>query len=139
MVGLRYWSDMNDKHQDDKRFTASHDIAQRQTAVCKLLTWLYSIIVTLCIRLGFYLIYKGVTGSFEVAFEFKGTKAYFASLAPGLLFLVCGVLLHGFVLSESLDMYFHSAMGVSRSNLENELDIICSWRADSRLTVNPAI
>jgi divalent metal cation (Fe/Co/Zn/Cd) transporter len=54
---------------------------------------LCSIIATLCIILRCYLIKEGATGGFNIGFDLKGMMAYFASLAPGLLFLISGVVI----------------------------------------------
>jgi hypothetical protein len=69
----------------------SHEIAERQTYNAKLAIWWCSGIGLVCIVLGFYLVLEGATGGFNIGVDLKGVKGYFASLAPGLLFVACGV------------------------------------------------
>ena len=78
---------------NSQEFTESYDIAKRQTNTSKLVVWLCSVVGLVCILLGFNLVIRGATGGFNIGFDLKGMKAYFASVAPGLLFLIGGVII----------------------------------------------
>ena len=71
----------------------SYKIAKLQDHTSKLVIWLCSIVGLICIGLGVYLVIRGVTGGFNIGFDLKGMKAYFASVAPGLLFLIGSVVI----------------------------------------------
>lgn len=47
----------------------------------------------MCILIGGYLVNEGATGGFNIMLNLKGVEAYFASVAPGLLFLVGAVVI----------------------------------------------
>jgi hypothetical protein len=79
--------------QYSEKLSESHDIAKRQTDTSKLVVWSCSVVGLVCILLGFYLVIRGATGGFNIGVDLKGIKAYFASLAPGLLFLTGGVVI----------------------------------------------
>jgi len=81
-----------ESHHSEK-LSESYDIAKRQTDTSKLVVWLCSIVGLVCILLGFYLVIRGATGGFNIGLDLKGMKAYFASVAPGLLFLIGGVVI----------------------------------------------
>jgi hypothetical protein len=53
----------------------------------------------LTVRLGHQLIASGVKGEFKFAAELAGVKADLASVSPGLLFVLLGVLLIGYAVS----------------------------------------
>ena len=52
----------------------------------------------LIIKLGYNLIKSGVQGQFKFSTNFAGFKADLASVSPGLLFVLLGVLLMGFAM-----------------------------------------
>ena len=81
-----------ESHHSEK-LSESYDIAKRQTNTSKLVVWLCSVVGFVCILLGFYLVIRGATGGFNIGLDLKGIKAYFASVAPGLLFLIGGVVI----------------------------------------------
>jgi len=84
---------MNTESRHPEELSESYDIAKRQTDTSKLVVWLCSVAGFVCILLGFYLVIKGATGGFNIGLDLKGMKAYFASVAPGLLFLIGGVVI----------------------------------------------
>ena len=55
--------------------------------------WIVIGIATFCTLCAFLLVWKGVKGDFTFITEYKGFKAYFSSLVPGLAFLLCGTLI----------------------------------------------
>ena len=52
----------------------------------------------LTIRLGYLLISSGVTGQFKFSAKLAGAQADLASVSPGLLFVLLGVLLIGYAI-----------------------------------------
>ena len=58
----------------------------------------------LTVRLGYKLIVSGVTGEFKLAATLGGLKADLASVSPGLLFVLLGVLLIGYAIGLSKDV-----------------------------------
>lgn len=53
----------------------------------------------LTVRLGYNLLLAGVKGEFKFSASFGGSKADLASVSPGLLFVLLGVLLIGYALT----------------------------------------
>ena len=61
----------------------------------------------LIIRLGYSLIKSGVTGEFKFATSWKGARADLASLSPGLLFVLLGVVLIAFAMYADKSVSVH--------------------------------
>lgn len=68
----------------------------RMTAACA-----FSIVALL---IGAWLMFKGVQGPFTILTEIKGWKLYMSSLAPGLLFLICGTIVMCLAVMKKLSM-----------------------------------
>ena len=84
---------MSENAPNEQQLEVSRDIAQRHTTTSKLYAWACSILGLVCIILAFWLVIKGATGEFKIGLEGKGMKAYLGSMAPGLLFLLSGVII----------------------------------------------
>lgn len=75
----------------------------------------------LTIKLGYYLISSGVKGEFKFSANIAGVKADLASVSPGLLFVLLGVLLIGFAIFVEKGVTMEKK---SRENIEEPTLII---------------
>lgn len=93
----------------------------------------------LTIRLGYKLIKSGVTGEFKFSTSLSSFKADLASVSPGLLFVLLGVILIGYAMSEdkSVDVTTKSKNSVpSETSLEsgsNSEDVARDAELEARL------
>lgn len=78
------------------------------------------------VKLGHDLLVRGVKGEFKFATEFQGAKADLASVSPGLLFLLLGIVLMGFSLGidKEIDTQYPDYTQNSQDDVSNEIDNI---------------
>ena len=81
-----------------KEFALAFGLIVGMKIVCFILGYL-------TIRLGHQLISSGAKGEFKFSASFGGSKADLASVSPGLLFVLLGVILIGYAMSVDKDVH----------------------------------